>query len=129
MRTKLLPCLLIIVAVVTHAVAQQRRVFEGATLILPSAKLRFTRALRLHRLFYEVGRSRIYPTKQQFSTPPSGIPAIGWTKTDEMPDGRKITVSIFLVDPDAAAAWSNWWTYLYGPDILVSPVWERGKRE
>jgi alpha-D-xyloside xylohydrolase len=30
---------------------------------------------------------------------------------------------------NAAAAWSNWWTYLYGRDILVSPVWEKGKRE
>jgi len=25
-------------------------------------------------------------------------------------------------------AWDNWWTYLYGPDLLVSPVWEKGKR-
>lgn len=22
-----------------------------------------------------------------------------------------------------------WWTYLYGPDLLVSPVWEKGIRE
>lgn len=94
MRTKLPACLLIVVAVVAHGVAQQRRVFEGATLILPSAKLRFTRALRLHSLFYEIGRTRIYPTKQQFSTPASGVPASGWSKTEEMPDGRKITVSI-----------------------------------
>ena len=36
---------------------------------------------------------------------------------------------LFLVDPNAPAAWSNWWTYLYGPDLLVSPVWEKGKRE
>jgi alpha-D-xyloside xylohydrolase len=36
---------------------------------------------------------------------------------------------LFLTDPDATAAWSNWWTYLYGRDILVSPVWEKGKRE
>src|SRR6185503_12275742 len=124
MRTKLLPCLLIILAIAAHAVAQQRRVFEGATLILPSAKLRFTRALRLHRLFYEVGRSRIYPTKQQFSTPPSGIPANGWTKTDEMPDGRKITVSItrdrdnfnitFKAQPDAdISKWDSPLTQLH----------------
>src|SRR6185369_641928 len=94
MRTKLLPCLLILIAVAAHAVAQQRRVFEGATLILPSAKLRFTHALRVHTLFYEIGRTRIYPTKQQFSTPASGVPASGWSKTEEMPDGRKITVWI-----------------------------------
>jgi len=35
---------------------------------------------------------------------------------------------LFLADPKAAAAWTNWWTYLYGPDILVSPVWQKGKR-
>ena len=111
MRIKLQPCLLVIVVFSAQAVAQQRRVFEGATLILPSAKLRFTRALRLHSLFYEIGRTRIYPTKQQFSTPASGVPASGWTKTVEMPDGRKITVAVtrdqdnfnvtFKAQPDA----------------------------
>lgn len=35
---------------------------------------------------------------------------------------------MFLVDPAAPAAWSNWWTYLYGRDLVVSPIWERGKR-
>jgi hypothetical protein len=34
---------------------------------------------------------------------------------------------LFLVDPAAPAAWSNWWTYLYGRDLLVSPVWEKGR--
>lgn len=34
---------------------------------------------------------------------------------------------LFMVEPKAAAAWSNWWTYLYGPDLLVSPIWEKGK--
>ena len=43
--------------------------------------------------------------------------------------GMPIVRPLFLVDPDAPAAWSNWWTYLYGRDILVSPVWEKGKRE
>jgi alpha-D-xyloside xylohydrolase len=33
-----------------------------------------------------------------------------------------------LAAPNAPAAWSNWWTYLYGPDILVSPVWIKGQR-
>lgn len=36
---------------------------------------------------------------------------------------------LFMADPKAAAAWSNWWTYLYGPDLLVSPIWEKGKRQ
>jgi alpha-glucosidase (family GH31 glycosyl hydrolase) len=33
-----------------------------------------------------------------------------------------------LVDPAAPQAWSNWWTYQYGRDLLVSPIWEKGKR-
>ena len=43
--------------------------------------------------------------------------------------GMPIVRPLFLVDPNAPAAWSNWWTYLYGRDLLVSPVWEKGKRE
>jgi len=42
--------------------------------------------------------------------------------------GMPIVRPLFLVDPAAPAAWSNWWTYLYGSDLLVSPVWEKGKR-
>jgi alpha-glucosidase (family GH31 glycosyl hydrolase) len=42
--------------------------------------------------------------------------------------GMPIIRPLFLVEPKAQEAWSNWWTYLYGNDILVSPVWEKGKR-
>lgn len=42
--------------------------------------------------------------------------------------GMPIVRPLFLVDPQAPEAWSNWWTYLYGPDLLVSPIWEKGKR-
>jgi alpha-D-xyloside xylohydrolase len=42
--------------------------------------------------------------------------------------GMPIVQPLFMVDPKAPAAWSNWWTYLYGPDLLVSPVWEKDKR-
>jgi alpha-D-xyloside xylohydrolase len=42
--------------------------------------------------------------------------------------GLPIVRPLFLVDPQARAAWSNWWTYLYGADLLVSPVWEKQKR-
>jgi alpha-D-xyloside xylohydrolase len=35
---------------------------------------------------------------------------------------------LFLGEPKSPAARANWWTYLYGPDIVVSPVWEKGKR-
>ncbi len=42
--------------------------------------------------------------------------------------GMPIVRPLFLVNPGASAAWSNWWTYLYGRDLLVSPIWEKGKR-
>ncbi|MDE3066006.1 MAG: glycoside hydrolase family 31 protein [Verrucomicrobiota bacterium] len=42
--------------------------------------------------------------------------------------GTPIVRPLFLADPQAPAAWSNWWTYLYGPDILVSPVWKKNQR-
>ncbi len=42
--------------------------------------------------------------------------------------GMPIVRPLFLVDPKSSAAWANWWTYLYGQDILVSPIWEKGKR-
>jgi alpha-glucosidase (family GH31 glycosyl hydrolase) len=42
--------------------------------------------------------------------------------------GFPIVRPLFTVDPKAPAAWSNWWTYLYGHDLLVSPVWEKDKR-
>jgi alpha-glucosidase (family GH31 glycosyl hydrolase) len=42
--------------------------------------------------------------------------------------GMPIVRPLFLVDPAARAAWSNWWTYQYGGDLLVSPIWEKGKR-
>jgi alpha-glucosidase (family GH31 glycosyl hydrolase) len=42
--------------------------------------------------------------------------------------GMPIVRPLFLVDPGAQSAWGNWWTYLYGRDILVSPVWARGQQ-
>jgi alpha-glucosidase (family GH31 glycosyl hydrolase) len=42
--------------------------------------------------------------------------------------GMPIVRPLFLVDPTHQEAWDNWWTYLYGPDLVVSPVWEKGKR-
>jgi alpha-D-xyloside xylohydrolase len=42
--------------------------------------------------------------------------------------GMPIIRPVFLADPKAAAAWKNWQTYLYGPDLLVAPIWEKGKR-
>ena len=43
--------------------------------------------------------------------------------------GMPIVRPLFLLDPAAPAAWSNWWTFAYGPDLLVSPVWQKGQRE
>jgi alpha-glucosidase (family GH31 glycosyl hydrolase) len=42
--------------------------------------------------------------------------------------GMPIVRPLFLVDPKAPEAWANWWTYLYGRDLLVSPVWKKGTR-
>ena len=42
--------------------------------------------------------------------------------------GMPIVRPLFLVEPQAPAAWSNWWTYLYGPDLLVSPIWQKNQR-
>ena len=42
--------------------------------------------------------------------------------------GMPIVRPLFLADPDAPQAWAQWWTYLYGPDLVVSPVWEKGRR-
>jgi alpha-D-xyloside xylohydrolase len=43
--------------------------------------------------------------------------------------GMPIVRPLMLVEPDAPEAWANWWTFQYGPDILVSPVWENGRRD
>jgi alpha-glucosidase (family GH31 glycosyl hydrolase) len=42
--------------------------------------------------------------------------------------GMPIVRPLLLIEPDAPEAWSNWWTYQYGPDLLVSPIWEKEKR-
>lgn len=43
-------------------------------------------------------------------------------------DGTPIVRPLFMADPSAKAAWENWWTYMYGADIVVSPVWEQNKK-
>ena len=42
--------------------------------------------------------------------------------------GMPIVRPLFLVDPKAPQAWENWWTYQYGRDLVVSPVWKTGQR-
>ena len=43
--------------------------------------------------------------------------------------GMPIVRPLFLVEPKAPQAWANWSTYLYGADLVVSPIWEKGRRE
>jgi alpha-glucosidase (family GH31 glycosyl hydrolase) len=43
--------------------------------------------------------------------------------------GMPIARPLFLNYPEQEEAWTNWQTYLYGPDILVSPIWKKGKRK
>lgn len=43
--------------------------------------------------------------------------------------GMPIVRPLFMSDPSASNAWANWWTYLYGPDLVVSHIWQIGERE
>lgn len=40
--------------------------------------------------------------------------------------GMPIARPLFLVYPDQPEAWNDWQTYLLGPNILVSAIWESG---
>ena len=42
--------------------------------------------------------------------------------------GVPIVRPLCLVDSKAPQAWENWWTYQYGSDLVVSPVWKTGQR-
>jgi len=39
--------------------------------------------------------------------------------------GIPIVRPLFLAYPEQPQAWEDWQTYLYGPDILVSTIWEK----
>jgi alpha-D-xyloside xylohydrolase len=43
--------------------------------------------------------------------------------------GMPIARPLFLVYPEQKEAWNDWQTYMFGPDILVSAVWETGKEK
>lgn len=49
--------------------------------------------------------------------------------TEAYHTGMPIARPLFLAYPDQKDAWSDWPTYLYGPDILVSAIWEKGKAQ
>lgn len=42
--------------------------------------------------------------------------------------GMPIVRPLFFGEPKSPQAWENWWTYLYGRDVLVSPIWVKGQR-
>lgn len=44
-------------------------------------------------------------------------------------DGTPVARPLFLDFPDQREAWSDWQTYMFGPDILVSAVWQKGITE
>lgn len=39
--------------------------------------------------------------------------------------GMPVVRPLFLIYPEQQQAWQDWQTYLYGPDILVSAIWEK----
>jgi alpha-D-xyloside xylohydrolase len=41
--------------------------------------------------------------------------------------GMPIARPLFLLYPEQQQTWGDWQTYMYGPDILVSAIWEKGK--
>ena len=41
-------------------------------------------------------------------------------------EGTPIVRPLFLDFPKQAEAWNDWQTYMFGPDLLVSPVWRSG---
>jgi alpha-glucosidase (family GH31 glycosyl hydrolase) len=43
--------------------------------------------------------------------------------------GTPVTLPLFLAYPDQEEAWQDWQTYLFGPDILVSAIWQSGKEK
>ncbi|HNV02830.1 MAG TPA: glycoside hydrolase family 31 protein [Vicinamibacterales bacterium] len=43
--------------------------------------------------------------------------------------GMPVVRPLFLADPGAPQAWTDWATYMYGTDLVVSPIWETGRRQ
>jgi len=44
-------------------------------------------------------------------------------------DGTPVVRPLFLAFPGQKEAWSEWQSYMFGPDILVSPIWQSNIRE
>ncbi len=41
--------------------------------------------------------------------------------------GMPVVRPLFLTYPEQVEAWKDWQTFTYGPDILISAIWEKGK--
>lgn len=44
-------------------------------------------------------------------------------------DGTPVIRPLFIAYPDQKEAWTEWQSYMFGPAILVSPVWRTGATE
>lgn len=44
-------------------------------------------------------------------------------------DGTPVAMPLFLKYPKQEEAWNDWQTYMLGPDILVSAIWEKNVKE
>jgi alpha-D-xyloside xylohydrolase len=55
------------------------------------------------------------------------IPYLHSSAKEASATGIPIARPLFLVYPDQPEAWKDWQTYMLGPDILVSAIWESGK--
>ncbi|MCB0639048.1 MAG: hypothetical protein KDC54_20605 [Lewinella sp.] len=54
------------------------------------------------------------------------IPYVSQLAKEAHDTGTPIARPLFLAYPDQAEAWNDWATYLFGPDLLVSVIWESG---
>ena len=43
--------------------------------------------------------------------------------------GMPVARPLFLTYPEQKQTWQDWQTYMYGPDILVSAIWQKGKQK
>jgi alpha-glucosidase (family GH31 glycosyl hydrolase) len=57
------------------------------------------------------------------------VPYVSKLAEEARATGTPIARPLFLEYPDQKEAWEDWQTYLFGPDLLVSVVWESGKTD
>jgi alpha-D-xyloside xylohydrolase len=55
------------------------------------------------------------------------VPYIHALAVEAHKTGMPIVRPLFLAYPEQPEAWKDWQTYLFGPDILVSVIWQKGK--